>query len=319
MNSDETPAAVNTLVAQKEATTEAIMSSEMGGQSMVDSDPVAKLDVQPTKVDSIKKQVTVVQTQAPINVTSGEWFDLPILYRAQSTAPTFDSIDYIGQVELNYLLGLITATDIENSGTNRIMQISDPGLQRFYNFKLDSVTQHFKNFNILVERDQSGGLQIQDPFIFQIRRVYYQNWQSGSAQFVNTTAFSLSDLSHGISSHYVFNNLGWIPGTALVGGTTGIYNSLQSIIGDRPTNTQFALYPETVPYRWQMRLANFGVFTNVIVNLAYISEINASWTAQSSLITGTVLPTPQLPDTLKKQEEEVQDRIVKKRKLINIE
>lgn len=316
MNSDETPSVVNNKVAQSEATTEAIMSSDGSGQSMIDSDPVAKLTINPSKIDSIKKSTVVVQNQSPIDVTDGRWFDLPLLYRAVTAAPTFNIDGFIGTVPVNYLLGVLTQYDLNQTTNNNLMYTSDFDFLRFMNFKLHSVTQKFKNFNILIERDESGGIQIQDPMIFQIRRVYYTRWNGNATVNPESTAFSLSDLSHGITSHFEFTNLGWIHAAAIA-SPEGAYSNLEGLIGDKPTNTQFGLYPETVAYRWQMRLANFGTFSNVKVWLSYISEINASWTAQSAFLNGQTLPLPDLPASLDEKEVK-KDNSVKKRKLISI-
>lgn len=315
MNSDENSSTVNNKVAQREATTEAIMSSDGSGQSMIDSDPVGKLTVNPAKIDSIKKSTVVVQNQLPIDITSGRWFDLPLLYRADTAGPTFTSDGFIGSIPINYFMGILTQYDLNQTTNNNLMYTSDFDLIRFINFKLDSVTQKFKNFNILIERDESGGLQVQDPMIFQIRRVYYGRWNAGGTQYPDSTAFSLSDLSHGITSHFEFTNLGWIQAAAIA-APSGAYSNLEGLIGDKPTNTQFGLYPETVPYRWQMRLANFGTFTNVTVWLSYISEINANWTAQGALLGSQPLPLPDLPAAA--TEEPKKDNTIKKRKLISI-
>lgn len=317
MNSDETSSTVNNKVAQQEALTEAIMSSEGNGQSMIDSDPVAKLTINPAKIDSIKKSTVVVQNQSPIDITSGRWVDLPLLYRAVTAAPTFDIDGFIGRVPVNYLLGILTKYDLNQTTNNNLMYTSDFDFLRFLNFKLHSVTQKFKNFNILIERDEAGGLQVQDPMIFQIRRVYYNRWNASGTQLPDSTAFSLSDLSHGITSHFEFTNLGWIHAAAIA-SPEGAYSNLEGLIGDKPTNTQFGLYPETVPYRWQIRLANFGTFSNVTVWLSYISEINASWTAQSAFLGSQTLPLPDLPASLDEKEEVKKDNTVKKRKLISI-
>lgn len=296
----------------QEATSEAILPT-MNSQSNIDNEQLPKHQFQPTKVESIDKTITIVQNQVPIDMTDGLWHDIPIIKYQLNVSGTISTAEVIWNIPMNIFLGLLGQYDVTTeAGSNNIMRSSDRELQSYIYFKLKQISQKFKNFNIFVERDESGGLQIQDELIFQVRKVYFTRWGQ-STTIADTTSFSLSDLSTGIGSNFIFDTKGWITGDQFI-STGSSYQPLSTII--TTTQENFRIFPETVSYKWQMRLANFGTFTNVVVWMSYISEITANWEAMSkSIATNNILPNPYSTTSmfiLKENDENV----TKKRKLI---
>lgn len=298
--------------------------SGQGMHSIVDSEGIAKTQHEVRKLDGLVKNPIVTTSMPSIDVTDGEWHVLPCFQNTSVNAddtPIKQIYYHLANVPINNFMGYISLSDTGGATLGRgFLTSSDPSLKDYIYFKCQHLNIKFKNFNVLVERDNSGGIQIQDDFIFQIRRVYYADWKGSTVTTLNDpTSFSYTELQKGLNMPCKVDTKGWIPASNLYNNDlpTGVvkYRDAGTVLTQNASNQGYLVFAEDLPYRYEIRLANGIDATNITIFLSYVVEASGQWTAQGrSYYAPTVtLPLPLVPFTTVIDE----DQPPRKRKLMS--
>lgn len=238
-----------------------------------------------------------------LDLTDGAWNTLTLsTARRSATGPS--AVNNIYDLTLDRFLSI---PDITDTTTGSPVQFSRPTAMMYSWFKFKSFHLKLKNFMVIVERDSTGGIQVMDEPIFEIRKIFSQlnngSLAVGSIPTLGGQRFTMSDLQKGIDVNIPFTQINWLNAQDL-GHVNGVevYNSLgemtnspqRVVVGSTITPAVISMFALDTPnFNIQLRLANFPALTNVILGINYIWEMSCTVECMTSdAIITLVLPRP---------------------------
>jgi len=266
------------------------MSDTNGGSSMLDPDYLPGTLIDIGKPFTLVKTVQSTQAMLPIDLTDGLYHELPIAQYNADLAGKINTPTDIGSVPYSFLMGLNSNLDYDSQSLGRsIISTNGSELRHWNLIRLKQIRIKYKNINLFVERDTSGGIQILDDLIFQVRKDIADSWKTGASPTTPVTMnFNLADMKRGWIDTYNFTQFGWMNRNEGIlwnlGGSTPnqyvTYYPLRTYVNSTYNtfdNQQFTLYCNSLPAQLSIRIMNFGTFTNVKVFLSYVMEIETDW------------------------------------------
>lgn len=271
-------------LALAEATTGRAMadSSNLGGV------PVAHKQKIDTKPDHVNSDIYINGKQETIEVTDGKWKDL-WLWRLRNVSASSANNEYksdiAGVIPANYLLGIPHAEDKYDDAYS--VTYSGDYLGHYTWFKINHVKFMMKNFMVLVERDASGGIQLLDDIVFEVRKMYNKapaDINDGEPQ--NLVTQTLTDLKAGIGMEVPFTQIGYfskddicymqeISKGAVKNQYVGYYY-LSHLMGIGNMDNCLFL-PQSPLYHYQIRALNLPAgLSNIKVYLGYVWSLSSN-------------------------------------------
>lgn len=244
---------------------------------------------------------------APIDVTSGNWVNLPIFRDANFQYATSKVVAQ--DVYVWSTLGMDLLSGITNSIFGSDTNTNDPTAELTYEHtwwnqyiygKLNGIKIHLKNFLVSVERDTSGGIQWKDEPVFEIQYVPIADTFStspGGLPRMNTYTYTTT-LKEGIElgtniTMGIINRgqlAGKVQNTDDPSKAYVFYPTLGEFlkgeilpIGNFTQDWDMSLFgsPQlhSIPYGISIRLINIPRgLSNIRVTLGYSAELKAFWT-----------------------------------------
>lgn len=259
---------------------------------------------------------------APLDVTSGNWVNLPIFVDAnfdvateKTTARTVYTWPTLGMDTVN---GINNTLFIDNTNTN------DPSAEvtfertwwnQYMYGRWKGIEFHLKNFLVSVERDTSGGIQWKDEPVFEVQYVpIYSTWDENASGVARMCAYTYTTtLKEGIKVGCQVN-MGIISRLSLFGKIRNA-DSPQKVYVKYPTIGEFLkgeLIPHLTaeqdwdppllgapqllspPYGISIRLINIPRgLSNIKVSLGYSSEMKSHWDLYGRMINQWDAPFPE--------------------------
>lgn len=275
-------------IAKDTALAEATTITAMTDTSNLQNQPTSHYQHIDTKPDAISSDV-YIQGKAPnIEITDGKWKDL-ILYRVRNvSSKTPNGIitsDIPGLIPCNYLLGI--PHDEDNYVDAYAPTYSGDYLGHYLWFKFNYIKFSLKNFMVLVERDTSGGIQLLDDVVFEVRRIYNKSPGAiNEGEPENLVTHTLSDLKKGLGMEIPFTQIGYVSKEDLTYKqeiTQGAikqqyvgYFYLSHLIV--PANLEHALMLPNFPqWHYQLRAINLPAgLSNIRVYLSYVWQLHSN-------------------------------------------
>lgn len=274
-------------------------------------------DVLPTKTDLPPKLVEATATCTRIQKGKpqehdGTWQQLTFHNMKGIDAKGMEiwGQDYhLTNVYLNEYMG-IPWVDFASDSTNKVYQATYSGdnLKTFFYFKPLNLEATFKDFCLYIERDGTGGIQLVDDIVWQVRKMYMKWNTLSTEEYGDTIEMTKSDLNKGLKVTQPIKCVGWLPRSELFATTKNnttnkdvyVYQQLYSLIANIGGNKPYRLYLPEPPYCWFIRALNLPTTSNTKYYLSFTTTIVGTWLAkgkpQSNIITG-VLPYAGQPKT----------------------
>lgn len=279
----------NTTYLRDLALADCTFNTSMGDTSTTFTDSPAKRVKLAEKLQHVSLTNCYRQRLPHIDVTDGKWQQLPIFSNkyVEEKNPNADGLAFhIGLIPCNYFMG-VPHDENKYADANSATYTGDTACN-YYFHKFNSINVTLKDFLLLVERDTSGGIQIMDNPIFEVRKQYYNAWGEPLPDGIATGMITqkLSDLNSGLSMDVPFNSKGYIHHRSLY---------FPQAIEDKTTNKKifYASYwymshlfnlgnitngymvPTHPPWSYQIRLLNTPAgLTNVKIYLSYYTEMH---------------------------------------------
>lgn len=271
--------------------------------------PVAVNTVVPCKLNSVTHDVDVINKGVHIDITDGKWHDIQVWkgrYVGNNSPSSVYETDQPGLVPINVFLGIphkedkyVEPFDATYSGDIAI---------HYLFHKINNITFTMRNFCVVVERDTSGGVQLMDDLIFEVRRIYHNT--PGESTFAipeSSITSTLSDLNKGLSINIPLHTVGYLHKEDLyyqkkivLNGKEQIYVAyfmLAHIVESGNTMNSLIL-PQHPFYGYQIRCINLPAgLTNIKVNLGYVTDIKSNITSLGRIYK-TKIPFLQYPGEL---------------------
>lgn len=193
------------------ALADATSFSDMADTNPIQNQPVAHHQHWDTKPDSVTSEVYIHGKMQNIEVTDGKWKDLPLymLKYVTGKSPNQTSTSVIpGALPCNYLLGIPHAEDKYIDAYS--LTYSGDYMGHYLWFKLNHLKFQMKNFMVLVERDTSGGIQLLDDIVFEVRKIYVKTpGDINDGEPENLITHTLTDLKRGIGMDIPISQTGY--------------------------------------------------------------------------------------------------------------
>lgn len=290
----------------------ALADCTFGNQTTSMSDvsvPVAHSADIPTKLNEVNREVDIIGKGVTIDVTDGKWHDV-ILYKGRYVGNDSPNVQFYtdnpGLVPVNVFLGIphkedkyVDPFDVTYSGDMSI----------HYQFhRINHIKFTCRNFCVVVERDTSGGVQIMDDLIFEVRRIYhYTPGETVTGIPQSSITSTLADLNKGLSIDIPLFNVGWLHRDDMYYQKNITQNAKSEIyvayyllahLVDQGNSMNSLMLPKTPFYGYQIRCLNLPAgLTNIKVNLGYITEVK-SQVSHLGRIYKTKVPFLQYPGEL---------------------
>lgn len=268
------------------ALAEATSGNSMADNNPIDNAPVAHKQHIDTKPDHISTETFITGKQESVEITDGKWKDL-YLYRLRGITSSSPNqmlrSDNAGLIPVNYLLGIPHAEDGYVDAYSATY--SGDYLGHYLWFKINKIKFSMKNFIVLVERDASGGIQLLDDIVFEIRKIYNKTpGSTNEGEPQNLVTHTLTDLKKGITMEIPFTQIGYFQKEDLIYKqeiTQGAvkrqyvgYYFLSHLMGiGNADNVLFI--PKTPLFHYQIRALNLPAgLSNIRVFMNFVYEIN---------------------------------------------
>lgn len=253
------------------------------------TEPTAKKTAIPEKLNHVVLQTCMRQKMPPIELTDGKWKDLLLfqnLYVDTKGTKQLKNTDSMGAIPMNYFLGI---PHEENKYIDPLdATFTGDCVADYTHIKINKLGVACKNFVCLVERDASGGIQIMDNLIFEVRRLYQTspNTEVNDGIPENSVTQVLSDLTNGLAIDIPMFSVGFLNKSDLVydiavteANVKQNYNAyyyLSHMVSNGNLDNALMI-PEYPFWHYQIRCINFpaGV-SNVKLVLSYIIELYAN-------------------------------------------
>lgn len=275
-------------IAKDTALAEATTTPVMANTQNLQNQPTAHKQHLDTKPDVISSDC-YIQGKAPnIEITDGKWKDVIIWRLKNVSGKTPNSVytsDIPGLLPCNYLLGIPHAEDKYDDAY--APTYSGDYLGHYLWFKINKIKFSCKNFMVLVERDTSGGIQLLDDVVFEVRRIYNKSpGEINAGEPENLVTHTLSDLANGLGMDVPFTQIGYVSkedltykqeiSTGAVKNQYVGYFYLSHLIA--PGNLEHALMLPTFPqWHYQLRAVNLPAgLSNVRVFLSYVWQLHTN-------------------------------------------
>lgn len=299
---------LSNVITKQHALAEATTIQTMTDKQNLQNQPVAHNQQVDTKPDAITTDC-YIQGKAPvIEITDGTWKDI-ILYRIKNvtgkSSKALQQSDVAALIPMNYLLGIPHAEDKYDDAYS--LTYSGDYLGHYLWFKLNSVKFTSKNFMVLVERDTSGGIQLLDDVVFEVRRIYNKSpGEINNGEPENLITHTLSDLSTGLGMDVPFMQIGYFGreeltfkqeiSTGAVKNQYVGYFLLSHLIA--PGNLEHSLMLPTTPHwHYQIRAINLPAgLSNVRVFLSYVWQVHSNVSAIGRNFKTKTMNLPYLGD-----------------------
>lgn len=262
----------------------------------------------PDKLTNDTKAFQFNSWMGAVDVTSGDWVNLPLFRRAfvnnkgvVSISPTTN----LSLMSMEMINGIVNpAFTKSNDATNGSVTYDNSMFDEYVWGSLKSIDVHLKNFLVSVERDTSGGIQWKDEPVFEVMVMPMHDWANRNQQTFQAVmpAYTYtSTLKEGIKTG-VGINMGYISRYNLNGilqdasdpkKSYVIYPTLGEFITDNipiqgaVTKEAYNGFPHLLNpfYIYYIRLINIPRgLSNIKVTIGYSSETKITWHLTGRLI-----------------------------------
>lgn len=209
---------VNELSSQRVRRETALADCTFSNQSKKMAQQVVGSASQPTSIgvhgqtDGIFKTAICTMQIPQIDVTDRKWHTL--MFGAEVVRTKDGMVEMIanniGTINLGMLMG-IPPQQVTEAAHLYIPTFSGDEVRNYNFFKFKGFTFSWRNFAITVERDTSGGIQMLDDIVFQVRK-RYQNlgYGNNASDIEEPMTVNLTDLNKGMQITLPLTQKGWI-------------------------------------------------------------------------------------------------------------